>query len=166
MRRMANFPSIPDLIERVLRQEIRRWIEENLPKPDRTITTDLRHATIKPLQESPMPAQSFAATLANDEPFGYELGFPSLNKSGVQVTDVPVLSTTDAAMGTITFIAPGRYWIQLADSAPKDAVVTMSGDFDPNQTTDNFEVVITMGSDTVLTNMEGATITALTAAPV
>jgi len=168
MARMAIFPSIYDLIECVLRQEIRRWIEENLPKPDKSITTDLRHATLKLLKESPMPTQNFAATVANDEPFGYELGFPSLNKNGVQTDIVPTITAipSDGSVGSLTFIAPGRYWLQMVDAAPAGSVVTFSGDFDANQTADNFEAVFTAGTDTILTNMEGATLTALTAPPV
>lgn len=151
----------------IIRQEVRRQIEEILPLPDRTITTDLRHATLKPLKESPMPVQDFPATLANDAPFGYEAsGVATLNANGVQVTTAPTLTTSDAALGNISFIAPGRYWIQLPDAGALGSVVVLSGDFDPAQTADNFSFTITIGADTLTTDVGGVTFAPLTAAPV
>ena len=114
-----------------------------------------------------MAVQDFPATLANDAPFGYEAsGVITTNANGVQVTDAPTLATTDAAVGTITFIAPTRYWIQLPDAGPTGSVVVLSGDFDPTQTADNFSFTITIGVDNLTSDVGGVTFTALTDSPV
>ena len=114
-----------------------------------------------------MATQSLAATLRNDVPFGYEASpVTTLNGNGVQDNDPPTLTTSDATIGTITFIAPTRYWIQLPDAAPTGSVVTLSGDFDPTQTADNFEFVITIGVDNITSDVGGVTFAPLAAAPV
>ncbi len=160
-------PNFWGFLEEIIRQEVRCWLHHILPKPDPTIVTTLSQVTITPLRSSPMPQQDFHVTLANDNEFGYEASpVVSLNGRGVQITDVPTLSTSDPALGTITFIAPTRYWIQLPDSGALGSVVTLSGDFDPAQTSDNFSFTVTIGADNITTDVGGVTLAPLTAPPV
>ena len=145
---------------------VNRRIDELMPIPPKRLTTDLSHVTLTKLEKSPMATQDFPATLANDAPFGYEAsGVSTKNNNGVQVTDAPTLSSSDDAVGTISFIAPTRYWIQLPDAAPTGSVVVLSGDFDPAQTADNFSFTITIGVDSLTSDVGGVTFIPLTAAP-
>jgi hypothetical protein len=150
-----------------LRQEIRRWIEDNLPKPDCRVFVDLSAVIITENQELPhMATQDFDVTLSGDAPFGYTAsGVSATNKSGVPVTDPATMATSDAAVCDAVWLGDGKVWLKPVDAAAAGATCVVSGSFVDGDT-DDFRFNVTIGADRITTDVGGVAIVENDAAPV
>jgi hypothetical protein len=156
----------------IVRQEVRRRIEELLPLPDRRVRVDFSHAQLTELKEPiPMPTQNLAVEVSGDAPFGYELtGIAFVNKAGNPADpdlNTVVVTTSDAAVCGASYLGAGRMWLQPLDSAAVGATCTVTISANETGVEDDGVITVTIVADRVgAVDLAGATVTELTAAPV
>lgn len=168
---MAIFLSFPlGWFEKIVRDAVRRRVEELLPLPDRTIVSDLTGAILTELTQQPelphMAIQDFPVTLSGDAPHGYQITFPvPTDKTGVAYEGPATMATDNEAVCSAVWLSPGNVWLRpVAASNPGDACLVSGSYVDGDM--DDIRFPVTIGSDRIVSNLEGATVVELDADPV
>jgi hypothetical protein len=168
MARMAIFPRLPDFGD-IFRQEVRCWLKDVLPRPDRRLSVDLSRVSIHELKEPiSMPIQELAVNLSGDAPFGYEVtGIAFVNKAGnpadPAVADVVVTTSDDTVCGA-SYLGGGRAHLVPLDSAAVGATCTVTVSANETGTEDDARFLVTIVADRVgAVTLDGVTVAEATA---
>ena len=112
-----------------------------------------------------MPIQDFPVTLSGDAPFGYRVIFPvPTNKNGAPYNEPATMVSTNDAICTAVWLAPGHIWLKPVDAtAPGDTCLITGSYVDGDA--DDIRFPVTIGQDRILSSLEGASIEELSADP-
>ena len=159
--------------ETIVREEVRRRVDECLPQPDQTpVAVWLDRVKINELkQEYPeMAMREMSVTLSGDAPYGYLVeGLVFTNRAGNAVDPAPAVGeveVTSSAMGVADarYLGDGKMLIKTQDTAAPGSMADITVSASATGTEDDAVIHITIGLDRVgVVDVAGLTFTELAA---